>query len=334
MKLSNKLVIFGVTLSLSMPLLAGNLNSPAAPDNTGSAMYTIEDIYNRLNDGTADAKRTTPFKEPSAGPTTGTGKTLNDVMGKAPVKDDTNGAATTDVLKNKTFWGLTNGEWGLQTGAGDDDLTAGNIKKDVVIFGVTGSYEGSGGTYNAAVGKTGQTKCYNASAEITCGDASFPGQDGDHQKGATTATRFTALNGTVTDNLTGLIWLQKANCINSDYSSFDTDGTSGDGKVTWEHALIFVKGINDNTYPNCGASQTDWRLPNVKELQSLIDFSNTGPALPSSHPFTGVQTYYYWSSTTYATNTTRAWFVGLVNGYVNDGNKANTYYIWPVRGGQ
>jgi len=324
MKLLKKLVIFGVTSSLSMPLLAGNLNSPAVPDNTGSAMYTIEDIYNRLNDGTAGTKRGATFSEPTAGPA-GQGKSLNDVMGKAPVKDDTNGAATTDVLKDKTFWGLTNGEWGLRTGAGDDDLTAGNIKKDVVIFGVTGSYEGSGGTYNAAVGKTGQTKCYNASAEITCGDASFPGQDGDHQKGVTTATRFTASNGIVTDNLTGLIWLQDANCASATRD--------------WTTALNDVKQLNTEGKINnndCGDTNnnTDWRLPNVKELQSLIDFSNTSPALPSSHPFTGVQTGYYWSSTTHAGNTGIAWDVYLDGGDVGYDNKTYTNDVWPVRGGQ
>jgi len=117
MKLSNKLVIFGVTSSLSLPLLAGNLNSLAAPDNIGSAMFTIEDIYNRLNDGTTDTKRSGSFEEPSTGPTTGTGKTLDDVMGKAPVLDDTDGAAPADVKAGKKYWGLkSSSEWGLQTG--------------------------------------------------------------------------------------------------------------------------------------------------------------------------------------------------------------------------
>ena len=90
---------------------------PAAPTSPGSAMYTIEDIYNRLNDGTAGSKRTGAFTEPSSGPTAGTGHTLDEVMGKAPSVDDTDGADVADVLSGKTFWGLTSGAWGLQTGS-------------------------------------------------------------------------------------------------------------------------------------------------------------------------------------------------------------------------
>ncbi|MCP4289124.1 MAG: DUF1566 domain-containing protein, partial [Gammaproteobacteria bacterium] len=41
---------------------------------------------------------------------------INDIMGKAPALDNTNGAATTHVLAGQTFWGLTSGEWGVQTG--------------------------------------------------------------------------------------------------------------------------------------------------------------------------------------------------------------------------
>ncbi|NIO68243.1 MAG: DUF1566 domain-containing protein, partial [Anaerolineae bacterium] len=49
-----------------------------------------------------------------------------------------------------------------------------------------------------------------------------------------------------------------------------------------------------------GSSEGDWRLPNVRELQSLIDYGRQTPALPSGHPFTGVQSSLYWSSTTHA----------------------------------
>ncbi len=89
MKRSKKRVLFSVTSSLSMPLLAGDLNSPAVPTDPSSAMFTIEDIYNRLNDGIAGTKRTGGFTEPSSGPAS-TGKTLDEVMGKAPVKWDSN----------------------------------------------------------------------------------------------------------------------------------------------------------------------------------------------------------------------------------------------------
>ncbi len=83
--------------------------------NTGNdQMYTLADIYERLDNGTAGTKQA--FQEPGAGPSTGTMYTLNDIMGKAPAVDDTDGAGVADVASGKTFWGLTSGEWGLQTG--------------------------------------------------------------------------------------------------------------------------------------------------------------------------------------------------------------------------
>jgi hypothetical protein len=83
---------------------------------------------------------------------------------------------------------------------------------------------------------------------------------------------------------------------------------------------------------------TDWRLPNVRELQSLMDYGRFNPALPSGHPFTGsplTASAYFWSSTTYAVGTSLAWLVGLYDGDSTfNGNKANSFYVWPVRGGQ
>ena len=71
-------------------------------------MYTLEDIYIRLDTGATGTKRTA-FSEPSSGPTAGTGHTLDDVMGKAPVVDDESGADLSDVASEKTFWGLKSG---------------------------------------------------------------------------------------------------------------------------------------------------------------------------------------------------------------------------------
>jgi hypothetical protein len=202
----------------------------------------------------------------------------------------------------------------------------------------------------APVPKTWQTKCYTntANSEVNCPAAGWPGQDGNHQKGvAWPDPRFTISGGTVTDNLTGLIWLKDANCIVTEYPGYDADG-----KVTWQQALQFVAGINDGTYPNCGAGHTDWRLPNVRELHSLIHYGVSNPALPDiagtaqlpctsppncgdGDPFYNVQSDFYWSSTTFAGNTSRAWHVGMRGGGVDVTNlKGNALYVWPVRGGQ
>jgi hypothetical protein len=50
--------------------------------------------------------------------------------------------------------------------------------------------------------------------------------------------------------------------------------------------------------------------------------------------FAGVQSNYYWSSTSLADDPSYAWGVGLYYGYVASSGKTYTYYVWPVRGGQ
>ncbi|MBT8368592.1 MAG: DUF1566 domain-containing protein, partial [Deltaproteobacteria bacterium] len=88
------------------------------------------------------------------------------------------------------------------------------------------------------------------------------GDDGDLKKGLAWPTpRFKDNgDGTIKDNLTGLTWLQNARCINIEYPEFDADGEQ-DGRVTWQHALNFISGINYGTYPKCSGGCSDWRLP-------------------------------------------------------------------------
>ena len=126
-------------------------------------------------------------------------------------------------------------------------------------------------------------------------------------------------DGTVTDTETQLIWSKNANLAN--------------GSMPWDNATDYANnlGLGD---AGCGASHTDWRLPHIKELQSLIDFGNYDPALPTDHPFTNVQSAdNYWSSTTLVYNAINAWYVGMINGRVLSTNKINSLYVWPVRSG-
>ena len=126
-------------------------------------------------------------------------------------------------------------------------------------------------------------------------------------------------NGTVTDNLTGLIWMKNANAF---------------GRRTWNVAMALANAM-ESGYGGLedGSKVGDWRLPNARELQSLISYGSINPALPTGHPFTGVALFYYWSSTTCKDVTTAAWTVSLDDGELGGGTKADTYLMWCVRGG-
>jgi hypothetical protein len=193
----------------------------------------------------------------------------------------------------------------------------------------------------APVPQTGQTTTYAV------------GDDGAIRAGvALPSPRFTDNgNGTITDNLTGLIWLKNANCIGVSYPGFDQVGTVGDGAVNWQNALDFVAGINAGTY-DCGDTsgeggthRTDWRLPNIRELFSLIDFAFFNPAVSNaagtgngsgSDPFSNLAlSSNYLSSTTIARIPNGMFFVHFSDGMIAEGNKTGPHigFVIGVRGG-
>jgi hypothetical protein len=171
----------------------------------------------------------------------------------------------------------------------------------------------------APVEKSGQTTSYTA------------GDDGALQKGAAWPTpRFTDNgDGTLTDKLTGLIWLKNANC-----SSFYSGDATGNNSRSWTNALTAAASLSNGF---CGLTDGSraghWRIPTKKELESLIDFKNRYPALPTGHSFSGVNGL-YWVSTTYADYPPNAWCVDLSEGVNNMIDKTSASYVLPVRGGQ
>jgi len=183
--------------------------------------------------------------------------------------------------------------------------------------------------FPARVERTGQTTTYG------------PRDDGKLRKGvAWPIPRFTDNgNGTVTDNLTGLLWLKNADC-----SVFYDGDATGHNERKWGGALRAAnklqQGFCDLTD---GSVPGKWRLPNVKELQSLIHFGFDNPSIPNTagtgqwiegDPFSGLLLDNgYWSATTYARYAPSAWLVTL-NGGVFIGQKSSPRYVWPVRGGQ
>jgi hypothetical protein len=126
-------------------------------------------------------------------------------------------------------------------------------------------------------------------------------------------------NGTITDNATGLVWLQNANAF---------------GTRTWAQALddcaalaSGAAGLTD------GSTAGQWRLPNCKELLSLGDCGRGAPGLPSGQPFSSVQSNAYWSSTSYASNTASAWYMYGLGALYFAVKTTTAYYVWPVRAG-
>jgi hypothetical protein len=77
------------------------------------------------------------------------------------------------------------------------------------------------------------------------------------------------------------------------------------------------------------------RLPSVEELRSLVDHSQSDPALPEGHPFgSDISTAYHWSSTTCVADTSQAWVVSFFNGGVYDRDKLDSHVFRAVRSGQ
>lgn len=160
---------------------------------------------------------------------------------------------------------------------------------------------------------TGQQHCYDvAGREIPCKGT---GQDAEFATGAPwPVPRFEPQGDTVKDLLTGLTWTADAN--------------SAEFPLTWVEALDYVGGLNRDRH----LGFADWRLPNRRELRSLISYQHRKPALPGGHPFQNVFLGWYWTSTSAAINPAFTWYVHFEGGRMFYGRKSQSYLVWPVRG--
>lgn len=116
-------------------------------------------------------------------------------------------------------------------------------------------------------------------------------------------------DGTVTDTSTGLMWQQETA-----------------SQMTWQSALGYCEDLPLGGY-------TDWRLPTIKELASIVDLSRYNPSIDTT-AFPDTVSSDYWSSTTSANYTDSAWRVSFGHGYDYYYYKSNSYYVRAVRSGQ
>lgn len=160
---------------------------------------------------------------------------------------------------------------------------------------------------------TGQMTCHDtAGSEIPCGGS---GQDAEFRRGtAWPVRRFAQQQDVISDRLTGLVWTRNANIAKF--------------PLRWQEALDYVTDMNRE-----GAfGSSDWRLPNRRELRSLVSYQTRKPALPEGHPFTDIFLGWYWTSTTAMINPAYAWYVHMAGARMFYGNKEQFALVWPVRG--
>ncbi len=162
--------------------------------------------------------------------------------------------------------------------------------------------------------KTGQT------------EVNRTGDDGDYQagwwKGAPLKPRFVAKtiegvtdDDVVIDRSTGLMWAADGN----------EAGCKDSGRTGWDIAIDYANALDF-------AGFTDWRVPNINELLSLVDYSEINPAIDASF-FPNTSGTPYWSSTGSSTSDTDAWYVTFNRGKTLIVTKTSSYWMRCVRGG-
>jgi len=204
---------------------------------------------------------------------------------------------------------------------------------------------------------TGQTTCYDDNGNvITCPSPGqrFYGQDANY---TINPPYYSKLDGNgnilpvsatswamVRDNVTGLNWEVKRN--KDGWSNYD-DPHDSDNRYTWydpnpatnggdagkpgdgTDTDDFINALNDVHF----GGYSDWRMPDRKELRSIVNYDLTNPAINTVY-FPNTISSYYWSSTTHAFSFGNAWRMNFSHGYDICYYKSFRYYVRAVRGGQ
>lgn len=208
-----------------------------------------------------------------------------------------------------------------------DDCTT---KAALWLSGGGGLPDPCGGGGGVGVPQTWQTTSYGT------------GSDGDLKRGV--ARSFTDNgDGTITDNVTGLMWEKKSD--NGDIHDKDNTYTWGmdTSPYTMNGTMVttFLASLNSGAG---FAGYTDWRVPNLNELETLKNLEAYGPATfdafntgctagASVTSGSCTRSDFYWSSTTRQDRPDLAWVVDFYDGYVHYYYKTYSYAVRAVRAG-
>ncbi len=199
---------------------------------------------------------------------------------------------------------------------------------------------------------TGQTGCYDATGEISCGEPGSPfyGQDATYLIHPPSYTKMDVDGNELTDdatewvmvqdNVTGLIWEVKQNQdnqINHDnphdadnqYTWYDSHlegigaGNPGDGTDTQD----FIYALNAQNF----GGFSDWRIPKRDELRTIVHYDRINPAIDTAY-FPNSVPSDYWSATSVAGDMSNAWYINFNLGNDFPADKGYNGYVRAVRG--
>ena len=176
--------------------------------------------------------------------------------------------------------------------------------------------------------RTGQLTCWDTTGAVI--DCAGTGQDRELRRGENRSYQDNG-DGTIRDKRTALTWEK----LSDDGSIHDKDNT-----YTWANAFVKIADLNAAAF----AGFTDWRLPNVNELETIRQIEVLDPAVTAAFN-TGcadgctvltcscTRSTFYWTSSSYAGSGNLAWVVTFYDGYAYRDTKGGVNWVRAVRGG-